>query len=294
MNGGQDLGGTHGHGPVKSEKYLAPSLTILDRRFVWGTRTYVMGIVNLSPESFSGDGLSDLQDAVEQARRMADEGADIIDVGGQSTRPGFDELSVEEELRRVIPAVRAIVDAVDLPVSIDAYRRPVAEAALDAGAHLLNDIHGFRYDASMASLAAKRGVPAIVMHNQRAREFHDTIADIRAGFEATLQIAKDAGLAREQLILDPGFGFGWTVPQNLEMLRRLGELRDLGLPLLVGTSRKSTIGAVLEAPEDQRAWGTAATVAIAIANGADIVRVHDVAQMTQVARMADAIVRPRT
>jgi dihydropteroate synthase len=223
---------------------------------------------------------------------MADEGADIIDVGGQSTRPGFDEMSIENELARVVPAVRAVVDAVDLPVSIDAYRRAVAQAALDAGAHLLNDIHGFRYDASMAALAVERGVPAIVMHNQRGREFHDTIGDIRAGFEATLQIARDAGLPREQLILDPGFGFGWTVGQNLEMLRRLGELMDLGLPLLAGTSRKSTIGAVLEAPEDQRVWGTAATVAIAIANGADIVRVHDVAQMAQVARMADAICRP--
>jgi dihydropteroate synthase len=224
---------------------------------------------------------------------MADEGADIIDLGGQSTRPGFDELSVAEELRRVVPAVRAVVEAVGLPVSIDAYRRPVAEAALDAGAHLLNDIYGFRHDPSLAELAASRGVPAVVMHNQRGREFHDTIADIRAGFEASIAVAHDAGLAPEQLILDPGFGFGWTVPQNLEMLRRLGELRDLGLPLLVGTSRKSTIGTVLEAPEDQRAWGTAATVAIAIANGADIVRVHDVAPMVQVARMADAIGRPR-
>jgi dihydropteroate synthase len=274
-------------------EYASPVMTIRNRRFEWGARTYIMGIVNLSPESFSGDGLSDVRDAVEQARRMADEGADIIDVGGQSTRPGFNELSIEEELSRVIPAVRAVVDAVDLPVSIDAYRRPVAEAALDAGAHLLNDIHGFRYDASMAALAAERGVPAVVMHNQRGREFHDTICDIRAGFETTLEIALDAGLAREQLILDPGFGFGWSVKHSLEMLRRLSELRDLGLPLLVGTSRKSAIGAVLEVPEDQRQMGTAATIAIAIANGADIVRVHDVAQMAQVVRMSDAIVRPQ-
>jgi dihydropteroate synthase len=273
--------------------YVSPSLTIRGRRIDWGARTYVMGIVNASPESFSGDGLGDVRSAVQQARRMADEGADIIDVGGQSTRPGFDELSIDEELRRVVPAVRAVVEAVDLPVSIDAYRRAVAQAALDAGAHLLNDIYGFRYDPSLAQLASSHGVPAIVMHNQRGREFHDTIGDVRAGFEASIAIAREAGVAREQLILDPGFGFGWTVPQNLEMLRRLAELRDLGLPLLVGTSRKSTIGTVLEAPEDQRAWGTAATVAIAIANGADIVRVHDVRQMVQVVRMADAIVRPR-
>jgi len=276
---------------VEVSQYASAGITLRGRRFDWGARTYVMGIVNVSPESFSGDGLSEVADAVAQARRMADEGADIIDVGGQSTRPGFEEMSIEEELARVIPAVRAVVEAVDLPVSIDAYRRPVAEAALDAGAHLLNDIHGFRNDASLAALAASRGVPAVVMHNQRGRDFHDTIGDLRAGFEATLAIARDAGLAREQVILDPGFGFGWSVAQNLEMLRRLGELRDLGLPLLVGTSRKSTIGAVLEAPEGERAWGTAATVAIAIANGADIVRVHDVAQMVQVARMTDAIVR---
>lgn len=270
-----------------------PALTLRNRRFDWGARTYVMGIVNVSPESFSGDGLGDVREAVALAQRLEAEGADIIDVGGQSTRPGFEELSIEEELARVLPAVGAISGAVGLPLSIDAYRRPVAQAGLDAGAHLLNDVHGFRYDPSLASLAASRGVPAVVMHNQRGREFHDTIGDIRAGFQATLAIARDAGLAREQLILDPGFGFGWTVEHNLEMLRRLGELRDLGLPLLVGTSRKSTIGAVLGAPEERRAWGTAASVAVAIANGADIVRVHDVAQMLQVARMTDAIVRPK-
>jgi dihydropteroate synthase len=230
---------------------------------------------------------------VAQARRFADEGADIIDVGGQSTRPGFDELSIDDELARAIPAVKAVVEAVDLPVSIDAYRAAVAEAALDAGAHLLNDIHGFRYDAGLATLAAKRGVPTVVMHNQRGREFHNVIGDIRAGFDASIKIARTAGLAREQLILDPGFGFGWTVSQNLEMLRRLAELRSHGLPLLVGTSRKSTIGAVLDLPEDLRLFGTAATVSVSIANGADIVRVHDVAEMAQVCRMTDAIVRAR-
>jgi dihydropteroate synthase len=267
------------------------SMTIRGRRFDWGARTYIMGIVNLSPESFSGDGLNSVADAVAQARRMRDEGADIIDIGGQSTRPGFEELTIEGELTRVIPAVRAVVEAVDLPVSIDAYRAPVAESALDAGAHLLNDIHGFRHDPSLAALAAKRGVPAVVMHNQRGRDFHDVISDIRAGFKTTIKIAREAGLAREGLILDPGFGFGWTVAQNLEMLRRLGELRALGLPLLTGTSRKSTIGAVVELAEDQRLLGTAATVAVSIANGADIVRVHDVAAMVQVCRMTDAIVR---
>ena len=273
--------------------YAAPSLTVRGRRFEWGKRTYVMGIVNISPESFSGDGLANAEAAVAQARRFAAEGADIIDVGGQSTRPGFEELSVAAEVERVLPAVRAVVAAVELPVSVDAYRMPVAAAALDAGAHLVNDIWGFRHDPQVARLAAERGVPAVIMHNQRGREFQDVIGDVRAGLEASLAIAREAGLPREQLIVDPGFGFGWTLEQNLEMLRRLGELRALGLPILIGTSRKSTIGAVLGLPEGERVWGTAATVAIAIANGADIVRVHDVAEMAQVARMTDAICRAR-
>jgi dihydropteroate synthase len=240
--------------------------------------------------------------AVERATRLAGEGADIIEVGGMSTRPavrgrdasvaGFEELTVEEECDRVVPAIEAIVRAVDLPVSIDSYRAQVAAAALDAGAHIVNDIEGFQRDPEMAPLVASRGVPAVVMHNQRGRDFHETIGDIRDGFEATLAIAREAGVDTGQLILDPGFGFGWAVEHNLEMLRRLGELRDFGRPLLVGTSRKSTIGAVLGLPAEDRLWGTAATVAIAIANGADIVRVHDVAEMRQVARMTDAIVRP--
>lgn len=272
-------------------RYRAAALLIGRRSFEWGKRTYVMGIVNVSPESFSGDGLTDPDEAVEQARLMVAQGADIIDVGGQSTRPGFEELSVEEEVRRVAPMVEAVAKAVDVPVSIDAYRAPVVEAGLDAGAALINDIWGFRHDPRVAELAAKRGAPAVVMHNQRGRAFQDVIGDIRAGIETSIDIARGAGLAPEQLIADPGFGFGWTVAQNLEMLRRLGELRELRLPLLTGTSRKSTIGAVLERPEGERMWGTAATVALSIANGADIVRVHDVAEMVHVARMTDAVVR---
>ena len=273
--------------------YLSQTMEIGGRRLVWGAKPYVMGIVNVSPESFSGDGLSGASEAVAQAERMAAEGADIIDIGGQSTRPGFAELTIEEELRRIVPVVDAVAKAVTLPVSIDAYRAPVVEAGLDAGAVLINDIWGFRHDKHVAVLAAKRGVPAVVMHNQRGRGFLDVIGDIRTGLQTSVEIAREAGLSPEQLIADPGFGFGWTVDQNLEMLRRLAELRDLGLPLLLGTSRKSTIGAILELPEDQRAWGTAATLAVGIAKGADIIRVHDVAEMTQVARMADAIIRGR-
>lgn len=271
--------------------HLGPSLHIGAHSFDWGARTYVMGIVNVSPESFSGDGLSSVDDAVGRARQMAAEGADILDIGGQSTRPGFEELSIAEEVRRVVPVIEAVSRAVDLPVSIDAYRSAVVEAALDAGAVLVNDIWGFRHDPQIAALAARRGVSAVVMHNQRGREHHDVIGDIHAGLEASIAIARSAGLDRRQLIADPGFGFGWSVSQQLEMLRRLRELTALGLPLLVGTSRKSTIGAVLDMAEGERRWGTAATVAISIANGADIVRVHDVAEMVQVCRMTDAIIR---
>ncbi len=188
--------------------------------------------------------------------------------------------------------VERLAREVDAPVGVDTYRAPVARAALEAGAHLLNDIWGFRQDPGIAGLAVEFGVPAVVMHNQRGRRFRDVIGDIRAGLEASVAIACEAGLPRERLIVDPGFGFGWTEEQNLEMLRRLSELRELGLPLLVGTSRKSTIGAVLGGvPASERLYGTAATVALAIASGADIVRVHDVREMRDVTRMADAIVR---
>ncbi len=260
-------------------------------RFVWGSRTFIMGVVNVSLDSFSGDGIGEAAGAAEQARRFTDGGADIIDVGGQSTRPGFAELSIEEERRRIVPAIEAIVRATSLPVSIDAYRAPVVEAALDAGADMINDIWGFRHDPEVARVAAKRNIPSVIMHNQRGRQIGDVIGDVRAGLAMSQEIATAAGLGSEKLIADPGFGFGWTTEQNLEMLRRLAELGDLGLPLLVGTSRKSTIGTVLERPEAERIWGSAATTAIAIMNGADMVRVHDVAEMVEVSRMTDAIVR---
>lgn len=250
-----------------------------------------MGVLNLSPDSFSGDGVTRVADAVEQARRFADDGADLIDVGGQSTKPGFEELSIEEEKHRVVPAIEAIVRATSLPLSIDSYRAPVVEAALDAGADMINDIWGFRRDPEVAVLAAKRNVPAVIMHNQRGRQFQDVIGDVNAGLAASQEIAAVAGVGSENLIVDPGFGFGWSVEHNLEMLRRLGELSRIGLPLLVGTSRKSTIGTVLERSESERIWGTAATTAVAIMNGADMIRVHDVAEMIEVSRMTDAIVR---
>jgi dihydropteroate synthase len=267
-------------------------LTIGPRAFVWGERTYIMGVVNVSPESFWNGRAHEIEGVLARARQHVEEGADLLDVGGQSTRPGFDELDPQEEIERVAPAVAALANAFDVPVSVDTYKAPVARAALEAGAHLVNDIWGFRRDEEIARLCVEFGVPAIVMHNQRDRPFRDVIGDIRTGLEASIAIAADHGLPRERLIADPGFGFGWTAAQNLEMLRRLPELRGLGLPLLVGTSRKSTIGAVLDGrPPEERLEGSLASVAIAIANGADIVRVHDVAQTRDAVRVADAIVR---
>ncbi|KPK47548.1 MAG: dihydropteroate synthase [Dehalococcoidia bacterium SM23_28_2] len=270
------------------------SITIRDRRFVWGSRTYVMGVINISPDSFSGDGLGrDVEAAVAQGRHFEEEGADILDVGGESTRPGFEPISADEEMELVLPVVERLVRETSLPVSIDTYKVAVAERAVkEAGAHMINDIWGFRHDGErMAMVAAETGLPAVVMHNQRGRPFHDVIGDLLVGFRESLRIAREAGIPEERLIIDPGFGFGWDENQNLEMLRRLGELRAIGRPILIGTSRKSTIGKVLDLPVEERLEGTAATVAIAIANGADIVRVHDMKAMVRVTRMTDAIVR---
>lgn len=264
------------------------------REFVWGERTYLMGIVNVSPDSFSGDGIADPDQAVAYGKRLVAEGADLLDVGGQSTRPGFEEVPVEEEIRRVVPVIARLVRETEVPVAVDTYKPEVAAAALDAGAHLVNDIHGFRLHPEMADLVASAGVPAIVMHNQRGRPFQDVVGDIVVGLEETFVIAREADVRRDRLIIDPGFGFGWTEEQNLELLRRLGELRALGRPILVGTSRKSAIGAALGGkPVGERQWGTAASCAVAIVHGADIIRVHDVREMADVARVADAIVRRR-
>lgn len=277
------------------------AMRIGTREFAWGVRTYVMGIVNVSPESFSGDGLATVDDALARARQLVDEGADILDVGGQSTRPGavkteagFDELTPAEEIARAVPVIERLrADLPDVPISVDTYKPAVAEAALAAGAHMLNDIYGLRGDRQLARVAAVAGVPVVLMHNQRGRPCDgDTIACAIDGLRASVGAARAAGVPEELLILDPGFGFGWTPAQNIELLRRLGELRALGRPLLAGTSRKSTIGAVLGGvPASERLFGTAATVALAIAGGVDIVRVHDVAAMRQVALVADAVVR---
>ena len=261
-------------------------------RLVRGRRTYVMGIINVTPDSFSGDGLgSDIGAIVEQALRFEAEGADFLDVGAESTRPGSAPISAEEELARLIPALEAIAPRVGLPLSVDTYKAQVARRAIEAGAGIINDVWGLKADPAIAGVAAEAGTPLILMHNQETRQYRDLLPDILVSLSHSAELARGAGVPAKNIILDPGIGFGKTADHNLQILKRLDEFKALGYPLLVGTSRKSTIGLVLGLPEDQRVEGTAATVALSIAGGADIVRVHDVQQMVRVARMTDAVVR---
>ena len=252
-----------------------------------------MGILNVTPDSFSDGGrYADPAQAVAHAFAMVEEGADVIDVGGESTRPGHDPISADEELRRIVPVLEQLAPQCPVPISIDTTKAAVARRALELGARLINDQRGLQGDPGMASVAAEFNVPVIAMHNQRGCRYDDLMADIIAYLHKSLERADESGLGREQVIVDPGFGFGKTSAQNLEVLRRLGELKTLGRPILIGTSRKSMIGAALPATAPtERLEGTAATVALGIAFGADMVRVHDVRAMTRVARMADAVVR---
>ena len=262
------------------------------RRFAWGRRSYVMGIVNATPDSFSGDGVLDPAAAAAQAARMVEQGADLVDVGAESTRPDHVPIDAGAEWGRLAPVLTAVRAAVAVPITVDTSKAAVAERAFDAGADALNDVSGLHADAGMAPLLARLGLPAVLMHNQRGRSFGgDVIGDVRAGLEACIALAADAGVDRARLVVDPGFGFGWTPERSLELLRRLGELRALGRPLLIGSSRKSAIGWVTGRPEGERRWGAAATIALAVQAGADIVRVHDVREMAEVARVADAVVR---
>jgi dihydropteroate synthase len=284
---------------------LPPVSTVwAQHRLDWGSRTYIMGILNLTPDSFSRDGLlvegeswdQTVQRAVTRAQRMVEDGADLIDVGGESTRPGTEEaapLPVEVECQRVLPVIEALVKALpsSVIISIDTYKAAVARAALDAGAALVNDIWGLQADPEMAALVAERHVPVVLMSNLRGQPRRDPLGDMTRQLARCLQSALDAGIPWEHIILDPGFGFGLAGAENLQVLARLGELRALGRPLLVGTSRKRHIGLVLGTPVEDRLEGTAATVALSIAAGADMVRVHDVREMARVAKMADAVVR---
>jgi len=286
-------------------------LKIRQTEFHWGRQTYIMGIINATPDSFSGDGLFNeagwVEQAVAQGLRLVAEGAHILDVGGESTRPGAAEVAAEEELRRVIPVIQALRQVTNVPISIDSYKAVVAAAALEAGADMVNDVWGLRMDADMAQVCAARQVPVILMHNrsnprnamQQARlggsyvgtVYQDLLADIAAELQQSIDLAKSAGISDEQIMIDTGIGFGKTVAQNLTLLNNTAYFKALGYPILIGSSNKSFIGYTLDLPPDERMEGTAATVAIAIARGADMVRVHNVKAMSRVARMTDALVR---
>lgn len=296
-------------------------LNIRDHLFRWGARTYVMGIINVTPDSFSGDGLLEagagkeqlqgdkkwLAAVIEQSQEFLDAGVDILDVGGESTRPGALPVKEEDELARVIPVIHVLREQVDAVISIDTYRAAVAQAAIDAGADLVNDVWGLHADPKIAQVVARNHVPVILMHNRSSwvhaeikerlggryvgMPYNNLLEDICNELLESVALAHASGIADECILLDPGIGFGKTVEQNLELIDRLGEIRALGYPLLVGPSRKSFIGYTLDLPPDQRLEGTAAAVAISIARGADLVRVHDVASIARVVKMTDAIVR---
>lgn len=281
-----------------------PSITKCgNTEFRWGERTYVMGIINLSPESFSGDGLTDTDTVRKQAHRFIEEGADILDIGGESTKPGLPPISADEEMKRILPVIEKLAGEISVPLSVDTSKYEVAVKALNSGAAILNDQWGLKKSPGLAKLAAERGVPIILMANQRDRGTYDPaikrdtgscediLAEVKSNLGNSLALALEQGVPEENVILDPGIGFGKTWQQDIELMRRLSELKTLGRPILIGTSRKSSIKMILNLPANERVEGTAATVAISIANGADIVRVHDVKEMVRVCRMSDAIVR---
>ncbi len=259
----------------------------------WGKRTYVMGVINVTPDSFSGDGLKgDVKAAVEQALRFEEECADFLDIGAESTRPGHKPVPEAKELARLLPSLEAVAGRVSIPISVDTWKSGVARAALDAGACIVNDVWGLKADPEIASVTAERGAGLVLMHNQQGHYYDNLLEDIISGLQRSIETAIQAGVPRANLIVDPGIGFGKTADQNIEVLRELGRFKAIGLPLLLGTSRKSTIGRLLGGlPPLERVEGTTATVALAIAAGADIVRVHDVREMARVCRVSDAIVR---
>ena len=275
------------------------------KSFNWGDRTYIMGVLNVTPDSFSDGGqFNTLETAVARARSLVEEGVDILDIGGQSTRPGAEQVPLEEELNRVLPVVRALRDRqngdiLSVPISVDTTRSQVAIAAVEAGADLINDVSGGVRDADMLGAVATLGVPVVLMHSrgtpetmQKLTDYEDLIAEIYRFLGDRIEAAITAGVERKNIIIDPGIGFAKTLGHNLEILRRLGEFRDLGVPILVGASRKSFIGHILNRPNPQeRVWGTAAACCAAIAAGADIIRVHDIPEMRDVCRVADAIYR---
>jgi len=271
-------------------------MIINNTEFNIGQRTYIMGILNVTPDSFSDGGkYNSLDFAKEQVKKMIQDGADIIDVGGESTRPNYTRISDEEEIERIVPVIKMIRENFDIPVSVDTYKSKVAEAAILAGAGLINDIWGFKADDKMAEVVAKYDVACCLMHNRDNKDYNNLMEDVKNDIKESIRLAKKAGIKDENIMIDPGIGFAKNVQQNLQVMNNLEQFKELGYPVLLGTSRKSTIGHVLDLPVDQREEGTMATTALGMMKGAcDFVRVHDVLKNKRVALMIDAIIHCET
>lgn len=265
-------------------------MKIGNKEFKLGERTYVMGILNATPDSFSDGGkFNEVEIALKRVEEMISQGADIIDVGGESTRPNFTVVEVDDEINRVVPVIKAIKEKFDITVSIDTYKAKTAEAAIKAGADIINDVLGFKKDKSMASVAAKYDVPCILMHNREDKPYENLMEDVKNDLMESIKIAMDAGVKKENIILDPGIGFAKTYEENLIVMKNVKEIRDMGYPVLLGTSRKSMIGNTLNLPVDQRVEGTLVTTVMGIMSGCEFIRVHDVLENKRACIMTDKI-----
>ena len=269
-------------------------MKIGNKEFDLKERTYVMGILNITPDSFSDGGkFNELGKALKRVQEMIEEGADIIDIGGESTRPGFEVVEAEEEINRVVPVIKAIKEKFDIPISIDTYKSETAKAAIEAGADIINDIWGFKKDKGMAKLCAEKNVPCILMHNRDNVEYTDIMKDMKQDLIESINIALDAGVKRENIILDPGIGFAKSLEENLKVMNNIEKIKELGFPILLGTYRKSMIGLTLNLPKDERLEGTLATTVLGITKGCEFIRVHDIKENKRVCVMTDSILKSK-
>lgn len=269
-------------------------MRIGNKEFNIGERTYIMGILNVTPDSFSDGGkFNEIEAAVAQAKKLVEDGADIIDIGGESTRPGAEYVTEEEEIKRVVPIIKAIKEQLDVIISIDTYKSKTAEEAVKAGADIINDIWGAKYDKNIAKVAAKYNVPIILMHNRQPKPYENLMKDVVADLQESIDIAIKAGVKKENIILDPGIGFAKTYEENLIVMNNCEIIKEMGYPILLGTSRKSMIGLTLNLPVNERVEGTLATTVMGIMKGLEFVRVHDVLENKRVAVMTDAILRAK-
>ncbi|KEH97529.1 dihydropteroate synthase [Clostridium massiliodielmoense] len=267
-------------------------MQIGNKTFELGKETYIMGILNVTPDSFSDGGkFNDIERAIKHAKEMINEGASIIDIGGESTRPNHIPVDEEQEIKRVVPIIKALSQEIEVPISIDTYKGRVAELAIKAGASLINDVWGFKKDKNIAKVAAKYDVSCCLMHNRNNKNYNNFMEDVLCDLQESIDIALKAGVKKENIMIDPGFGFAKTPEHNLQIMNELEKLHKLGYPILLGTSRKSTIGLVLDLPVNERVEGTIATTVVGIMKGCDFVRVHDVKENLRAAVMTDAIIR---